>query len=186
MFVALDSRTININRQRASTLLELLIALTIVTFLVGAVVALSMSSGRSFAEIMNYIDMGRGNQFAVDRVTKDLRQMKFLQAIDTNALTFVDMDGSNVVYSYSPQNRSLTRTRGALQTTLLTDCDTLQFAVYERPPLTNTFDLVTASDVTNCKVVSLSWSCSRSLFGRRAHTETAQTTRIVLRNRQDP
>ena len=185
MFVAPESRTIATRgASRASTLLEMVIAMGIVTLLASAVVAIAMSSGRSFAEIMNYIDLGRDNRYAVDRVTRDLRQMSYLSAFDTNSLTFVDPNGSTVRYQYDPQARVLVRTQDGVSSTLLSQCDSLQFGIFERPPLTNTFDLVTATEATNCKVVSLTWNCSRGLLGR-THTESAQTARIVLRNKQE-
>jgi Tfp pilus assembly protein PilW len=187
MFAALESRTTNTKPRRnchASTLIEVLISMLLVGLVLGAVLAISLSSGRSFAEIMNYIDLDRDNRIAVDKLTRDVRQMAFLSIIETNALTFVDLNGSPVRYEYSPASRLLVRTSNGQQTTMLTECDSLVFAAYERAPLTNTFVLNPATEATNCKVVSLSWSCSRSMLGLRRHKEAAQTARIVLRNKQ--
>jgi Tfp pilus assembly protein PilW len=162
----------------------MVVAMALVSIVVGAVMAISLSSGRSFAEIMNYIDLDRDNRVAVDKLTRDVRQMAFLSAIETNALNFVDMNGTPVRYEYSPQTRLLVRISDGKQATMLTECDSLKFGVYERAPLTNTFVLNPATEATNCKVVSLSWSCSRSMLGLRRHKEAAQTARIVLRNKQ--
>jgi Tfp pilus assembly protein PilW len=162
----------------------MLIAMMLVGLVAGAVVAISVSSGRSFAEIMNYIDLDRENRVVVDKLTRDVRQMAFLSKIETNALTFVDLNGSAVRYEYSPATRLLVRTSNGQQTTMLTECDSLSFGAYKRVPMTNSFVLNPVTEATNCKVVSVTWSCSRSMLGIRRHKEAAQTARIVLRNKQ--
>jgi len=60
----------------------------------------------------------------------------------------------------------------------------MQFAMFQRSPLTNSYNLIPATDPTNCKVVSITWNCSRSILGMRANTEAAQAAKIVLRNKQ--
>ena len=184
MFVALESRITTTKSRRAGTLLEMLIAMLLVTLIVGAVVGISITSGRSFAEIMNYIDLGQDNRAAINKLTREVRQATYLATWETNALSFVDPNGATIRYEYSPQARSLLRTQDGAQSTLLKECDSLQFAIYGRVPLTNTFALIPTTEATNCKVISLSWTCSRSMLGLRRHTESAETARIVLRNKQ--
>ena len=60
----------------------------------------------------------------------------------------------------------------------------MQFTLYQRSPVTNSFDLVPVTEATNCKVISITWTCSRSLLRLKANTEAAQASKIVIRNKQ--
>src|SRR6185295_7153586 len=103
----------------------------------------------------------------------------------TNSISFVDQNSNTLSFAYSSTNRLLTRVQGGQTNTLLRDCDFLEFGIFQRTPQSNSFALYTASELTNCKVVSIKWSCSRSLFGVKANTEQGQTARIVLRNKKE-
>ena len=165
--------------------MEMVIAMLVASMLVIALVKLSTSSSRSFAEMLNYVDLNRANSVALDKLTRDIRQMNSLLELQTNYVRFVDNDGVEVRYVYNPANGTLVKTKNGENTTILSGCDSMQFGSYERVPLSNTFDLVSASYPTNCKVVSITWNCSRSLLRLRANTESAQATRIVIRNKQN-
>jgi hypothetical protein len=39
----------------------------------------------------------------------------------------------------------------------------------------------TSAAAGNCKLVSVSWICSRSILGSRLNTESVQTAKIVIR-----
>ena len=188
MFLNLGSRTTSIKRQgrqSGTTLIEMLVAMLVAAALVIALVKLSTSSSRSFAEILNYVDLNRANSVALDKLTREIRQTQFLASFQTNSLRFIDNDGVEVRYDYSGGNGTLVRTKNGQQSTLLIGCDSLAFGMYERAPLSNRFDLVTATDPTNCKVISVTWNCSRALLRLRANTEGAQVARIVIRNKQN-
>ena len=149
------------------------------------IVALSVSTGRSLAEMFNYVDLDHSNRIAIDVMSRDLRQVRYLSAYNTNSVSFVDKDLSTLSYVYSPSLRMLTRIKGAQTNTLLDDCDSLKFALYQRTPQSNSFNLYTISDLTNCKVVSVTWSCSRKVLGVKANSEQAQAARIVIRNKKE-
>lgn len=188
MFVALGYKTIFIKRNAARlglTLVEFLVALGLVGILAAVLVALSVNTGRSFAAMVNYVDLDAYNRVALDYMSRELRQVKFLSKYETNRLTFVDNDGHVLSYEYHPEGRRLIRTKDGSITTLISDCDSLNFGVYERVPLAGSFDLLPAATATNCKVISIQWSCSRRLFGLKSNTEDAQVSHIVLRNKQD-
>lgn len=167
------------------TLAEVVVALGVAGIIAAALVTLAVSSGRSLAEMINYVDLDHHNRIALDVLTRDVRQMRYLSQQDTNAISFVDQNGQVLTLGYSSRDRTLTRTYGAQTNTLLKDCDFLRFDIFQRTPRTNSFTLFPAGALTNCKVLTVTWSCSRSLFGLPANQEAAQTARIVLRNKRE-
>jgi len=163
-----------------------MVAVALTSIFMTVMVSISLSTGRSFAEIVNYVDLDHINRLAIDNLSREIRQVKFLTSFDPARLTFVDNDNQQLTYEFSPTDRCLTRTKDDVTSLVLSDCDSLQFAMFQRTPLTNSYNLIPVTEATNCKVISITWSCSRSLFGRRANTESAQVARIVLRNKQQP
>jgi hypothetical protein len=77
----------------------------------------------------------------------------------------------------------LTRAKDGVTTDLLTQCDTLNFNIYQRNTTNGTYDQYpTSVEASNCKVVQVSWTCSRTITGTKLNTETVQSTKIVIRN----
>jgi hypothetical protein len=173
-----------VSRSRSGiSLIEFMFVMVLTILFTTVIVSVSLTTGRSFAEIVNYVDLDRSNRTAMDNLSRDIRQTKFLCGFSSNQLDFMDKDGILVSYQYSPTNRALTKIKNGTTTLLLSDCDSMNFAMYQRSPLSNSYNLIPVTAVTNCKVVTVGWNCSRSLFGFRANTEPAQLTRIVIRNK---
>jgi len=38
-------------------------------------------------------------------------------------------------------------------------------------------------DINACKLINMTWKCSRTIFGSKRNTESIQTAQIVLRNK---
>jgi hypothetical protein len=74
---------------------------------------------------------------------------------------------------------------GEQDKTLISQCDQLQFAIFQRTPISNKTDLIPVNQLTNCKVVSVTWSCSRKMFGLTKNTEQGQSAKIVIRNKKE-
>src|SRR6185436_14357189 len=188
MFAALECKTTSIKRQRrfhqrsGLSLVELVIGVGLTGIAATALLILSSSTGRSLAELANYVDLDHYNRVALDNLTRELRQVRYLNTYSSNSVTCTDKDGSQLSYVYSPIDRTLTRTKAGFSTRLLEQCDRLNFSIYQRTPQSNRYDLIGTSAITNCKVITVTWSCSRSMFGRKVNTEQGQTARIVIRN----
>jgi hypothetical protein len=191
MFAAAESKTTSTEprsrRNRSGlTLTEVLISMGLASLVASALLVLSVSTGRSLAELFNYVDLDHMNRIALDSLTRELRQVTYLTSISSNTLSFVDKDGAALSYVYSPTDRYLQRLKaGEPDKTLLTECDQLSFAIYQRTPVSNLFDLIPVSDLTNCKVVCITWSCSRKMFGLTKNTEQGQTAKVVIRNKKE-
>ena len=74
---------------------------------------------------------------------------------------------------------------------LLTGCEKWDFQFFQRAPqkggsyaffpATNSAG---AYDLSICKLINMSWKCSRSILDSRVNTESVQTAQLVLRNKQ--
>src|SRR5262245_43899385 len=98
-------------RERGMTLIEVLIALGIGGILMVAVASMTMFSSKSLAGLYNYVDLSTANRLALDKMTREIRQVQRLTEFATNKLTFVDYDGKKLVYEYVPDERVLKRTK---------------------------------------------------------------------------
>jgi Tfp pilus assembly protein PilW len=145
-----------------------------------------MVSGKSLAAIGNYVDLDNKSRKAMDLMLKEIRQARALTAYTSNSLTLLGFTNQQLTFTWDPDTSQLTRSvNGASDSSpLLTGCDQLNFRVYQRSP-SNSFGLFdTASDVSLCKLVEVSWVCSRNILGSKANTESVQTAKIVIRNQK--
>ena len=167
-----------------TTLVEFLFAIAIGMIAIAALASLSLYSGRTFAGLMNYADLENRSRSALDLMTKEIRQTSLLTAYTTNQLTFTDYDGASLVYQYSPTNQTLTRIKNGGSKVLLTGCETLNFAIFQRNSTNGTYDQYPSSnEPTNTKLVQVSWVCKRSILGASINSESVQTAKIVIRKK---
>jgi type II secretory pathway pseudopilin PulG len=173
----------------AFTLIEMLVALGLGTLVFLAVASLTVFTTRSFVALGNYDQLDQYSRNALDVMSREIRQARKLVYYRTNWLVFEDHDGTtNLVYHWDPAARLLTSRKGATTTVLLTNCDYLCFDISQRNPSNNfsfypaTNNITGQFDPTMCKLVSVSWICSRTIMGAKANTESVQTAKIVMRN----
>jgi len=164
------------------TLPEVMVAVGISSIVVAVVAAFSFFSARSFAAISNYVDLDDTSRKAVDVMTKEIRQTKGLSSYQMSALTFIDHDDKPLQYAWNPTSQELKRVKDGKSSVLLKECDSLEFHIYQRAPQPGTNNFTPTTDAAQCKLVSLKWRCSRSLFGKKANTESVQTAQVVIRN----
>ena len=151
----------------------------------GLVVVFAVYTSRTFACLMNYADLEGKSRTAVDTMSKRIRQASALTGFTTNELTFNDYDGTPLVYAYNATSRELTQTKANVATVLLKECDWLNFSIFQRCSTNGSFDQYpTSLESSNAKVVQLSWSCTRTIAGTKLNSETMQTAKIVIRNKQ--
>jgi hypothetical protein len=168
----------------AFSLMELLFAVFLGVLAGTGILILSVHSGRSIADMVSYVDLDHSNRVAMDRLSKELRQVSAVTSFSINAVSFLDKDGTTLSYVYSPVERTLTRIKDNVPTLLLEECDKLMFAMYQRTPIANRYDLIPAASPANCKVLTVTWKCSRTTLGM-AHTEQGQSAKIVIRNKKE-
>ncbi len=163
------------------TLVELMVALAVASLLLLAVAVLGIYGGRSFAGLANYTDLDAKSRNALDRLTKDVRQVNRLTASTATSLTFEDADGSSLQYVFSPDDRTLARVKGGVTEVLLTECDDLSFAIFQRNPINGTYDQYPTASPATTKLINVTWTCSRKILGNTMNTENVQTAKVVIR-----
>jgi len=170
-------------RQEAFSLIEVLVTSVVSLIVLLAVAAFFFFSNRSFLAMTNYLELDLKTQLALDKMSKQIRQVNSLTYYGTNSLTFQDYDGGTLQYTYDPNKRMLTRTKGGTNEMLLTNCDSLKFSIFQRTPSNATFLPYSTTTATNTKVIELSWSCSRTILGAKVNTESMESAKVVIRNR---
>ena len=91
------------------TFAEVMISMALASIVASAMLSLSVSTGRSLAELFNYVDLDHANRIALDSLTRELRCVKYVTAYSSNSLSAVDWDGLALSYLYSPAKRRLQR-----------------------------------------------------------------------------
>jgi Tfp pilus assembly protein PilE len=167
---------------RAFTLVELMVASGLAGIVVTVVAMLAYFTSRSFVAATNYTDMALLSRMALDNMSRTIRQASQLTAYATNSITLKDASGNSFQYTFNPAARTLINVSGGQTNTYLTGCDTLQFWIYQRTPISNSFDCYSPAYVTNAKLVQVTWSCSRQILGVKVNTEVVESSKICLRN----
>jgi hypothetical protein len=170
--------------QSAALLVEYVIAVGVSSLLLAALAAVLLYSVRNSMVLANYLDLNTVSMRTLDQLSRDIRQCNSLSSFTSNQLVFNDSSGkSNLTFTYNPSSRKLMRKEHGNNSILLTECDSLEFSIYQRTPMAGTYDQYPAASAANCKVVAVKWSCSRSILGGKLNTESVQEAKIVLRQK---
>lgn len=165
------------------TLIELMVSVAISSLVLIAVGALIFYTGRSFAALTNYVDLDAKSRTALDTMSREIRQTTRLVAGTSTSLEFEDFDGRPLIYSYDADARTLRRTKDGVADPkpLLTECNFLEFRMFQRNPKNGVYDQHPTATPATCKLVQLRWVCSRDLIRARWNTESVQSAKIVIR-----
>jgi Tfp pilus assembly protein PilW len=185
----MECRIISTKRRHCAgvTLVEMMVAGSIGIIIVGSLVMVQLFVNQSFATLYNYVQLDSQSHLALDGMSKQIRQASAMTAFATNDISFTNsIAGGTLRYTYDSNARTLTSiiSNGTVQTNvLLTGCDSLTFSMYQRNPIASNFNQVVATNVAQCKLLQVQWSCSRSLFTSQTNeTESMLSAKIVLRN----
>jgi hypothetical protein len=174
------------NRQCGTTIAEMLVGTAVAGICIAIIAVFSMFAFRSFAAMGNYADLENQSRNALDHMTMDIRQTFGLVTNSATELDFEDApDHQTLKYIYDPQAQTLTRVKSGKYYKLLDNCTALHFDLYQRNTINQTYDqypITTDPRVT--KVVQVTWTCQRMLFGSKLfNTEVVQTAKIVIRKK---
>lgn len=174
--------------ERAFTITELWMAMAVASIVLAGLMSFSVYAAKSFAAMTNYVDLEQKSQNALDTMTRDVRQTQSLLSYSTtthggktitNSLTFQDFDGQPLSYTFTGD--VLLRTKAGASTVLLTNVDFLTFQIFQRNPMNGTYEQYPTASAGNCKLISVSWICSRTILGNRLNTESVQTAKVIIR-----
>lgn len=169
-------------QRRGFTLVELMVALSLGLLLATAVLSLSYFTSRSFAAMTNYSDLALSSRMALDKMARDIRTQRVLTAYATNTISLQDANSNTLQYIYNPNAHTLVAISGGKTNTYLTQCDSLQFWIYQHTVLSNTFNCDAPAFVTNARLIQVAWTCSRQIRGLKVNTDVSQSAEIALRN----
>jgi prepilin-type N-terminal cleavage/methylation domain-containing protein len=168
--------------QAGFTLVEFLIATGLGAMLLTVVAFLMVYACRSFISMANYLDLDQHSQQSMDKMSREIRTADHLTAFATNDLSFLDQNGNTVRYLYDANAQALERISGGVTNNYLTGCNWASFTIYQRNPISNTFEPYSTSTYTNAKMIEITWNCSRTILSAKANTESIQSAKVELRN----
>lgn len=168
---------------------ETLLCTGLGSLLLTILMALSMFGAHSFAAMTNYVDLDQHSRNALDRFTSDVRQADRLVQYATNRLTFETRDPNtgatnSLQYSYDPAARTLTRSWNGERAQFLVGCTSLRFSIFQRNPVNGSYDQYPVDDPSRpdlCKLVQVTWSCSRKILGQTVNSESIESAKVVMR-----
>jgi hypothetical protein len=179
------------------TVVEVMVVVALGSVLLAMGGSLGLLGSRSFAAMGNYTDMDVQSRTAADLMSRDIRQATqvtgFRDRYYTKWLALTNTSlGTGVTYTWTRRGKTLVcQKTGQPDRVYLTECDRWDFDLFQRSPLTNgnyTFYPATnvhgSHDPSICKLINMTWKCSRSVLGNKENTESVHTAQIVLRNKQ--
>jgi len=173
------------------TLAETLVAMALGSIMSVVVGGLSIYSAHNFTAMSNYMDLDLHSRNALDVISEELRQATAVTGYSTNSSTnYVTLTNATTATQlklyWNPTAATLVfQKTGQPDLTCLTGCDRWNFALYTRAPYITPTNLYfnVATNLNECKLLSMSWKCSRTILGSKLNTENVQTAQIVLRNK---
>lgn len=174
---------------RGFTLFETMIASGVSVLAFAAIASMMLFGAKSTAALGNYADLDRRSRETLDQMTTDIRQANKVLSCTNDQLQIQAVDINTgathtLTYTYDPTAQTLARIYAGSTNVLLTGIvsNSLSFSMYQRNPIGgNVTSNYLTTDPTACKIVQLSWVCSRTIFGATVNTESVQTAKVVIR-----
>ena len=173
------------------TLTETMVASGVGMLLMAGVVTTGIFSSRSFSSMGNYTELDEKSRYALDIISREVRNATAVTAFENSppirSITLSNSIDSTIVmfqWDSSTEKLELFKT-GQTRKTLLTGCDKWTVAFYTRAPSVSTTNIIfnTATNLSDCKLIDMSWRCYRTIIGQKLNTESVQTAQVVLRNK---
>ena len=143
--------------------------------------SLTLFSARSFVSMANYVELEDSSRNALDWISREVRQADSLANWSSNLIALNYTNGTQIIYSYNPYARTLKRSLGGEEKTLLKECDNLKFSIYQRNPVNGAYDQYPVATAGTCKLIQVDWKCSRQILKAKINTEVVQSAKIVIR-----
>ena len=180
-------------RARGFTLVEYMVATSIGLMILTVGIVFWAFATRTSASLLGYVDLSSTSKNAFDRISQQIRNAQAVKSCSESKLVLqvpgaTGTNAQTMTYTYDRTNKTLTqilaRNSSVLERkTLLTECTNFQFAVFQRTPLSNSYQLITNAWSTNtAKVVQMQWTCARQLTGDKRMIESQLSANVVMRN----
>jgi prepilin-type N-terminal cleavage/methylation domain-containing protein len=181
--------------ERGFTLVEMLVATGIGAILITIIVALTAYAERSFAVTSSHVELESKSRYALDKLTRELRQATAVVSCDTNLpfkwFTVTNaVDGFALTLSWDADVKSLRLEKVGptpddnRSEKLLSNCERWDFTFCDRTPTVGPTEVSfnPVSSLADCKLIQMSWTCRQDLIGE-LETANVQEMQIALRNK---
>lgn len=174
------------------TLVETMVAIGVGSLVFLVLGSVSLYSARSFSSMVEYSDLNRTSRMALDQISREIRQSRGLlfssQSTNGSTMVFkVNFEGTETFsLVYDKPARTLEQIWPGVKTNKLSkECTDFNFALFQRSPITNSFEFVPTTNASQCKVVQLDWTCERKAAPGVTNTQEVQSMKIVIRKKPD-
>ncbi len=185
---ALGQRRPSAHGGRAFTLVEVLVATTLSSMVLAAVLTCFLFLGRAGVGLQNYADMESQARAAIETFALDARMASDARWNSAQSLTLtIRRAGGNIsaTYAYDPVARTFTRSvPGAAAEVLLTDIRSFSFNAYGIDTGAISLDTITTATHRDTKQVQISLETERVRRSLAASTNKVISARFVLRNKR--
>lgn len=175
-----------VRRRGGFTLVEVMVAATLASFVLAAVLSTFLFMGRSGANLRNYSDMETQARRALEMFAEDVRQGSAI-AWPSNTTVNLNVNSVAVQYAYDSAAGSFTRTTAAGTQTLITGITAGTFAFKAYNVAGGEMPLVTAANLTaagsSTKQLQISLEASRNTVTVSSATNLVLSARYILRNK---
>src|SRR5215510_11947271 len=101
----MDCRITSTRKSSAGfTVLEMLVTCVVGLVVLTALALVFFFSNRSFASLTNYLDLDQRTQVALDKMSREIRQVNKLTSYSSTNLTFQDYDKATLQYIYDSRS----------------------------------------------------------------------------------
>jgi hypothetical protein len=160
-----------------------------------AVVLLYVFGIRSLQAMTNYTEMDMQARQGMDHMLRDMRQGYLVTDYQMNLPTrWLKLAITNAVpgtmttntYLWDSVAGTVMASNDTSAVTYLTGCDDWSCALFLRDPGPSGgfYQMTNGQALGFCKLIQMTWSCSRSNISRKFNTEATITAEVVLRNKR--
>ena len=177
----MEFKTTSTKRRNAGfSIVEMIVGVAIGTIaltIVGTSWAMIMTG---FSAIDNYTELEQDSRYTLDLLGRDIRQSQGLLTYSDDTFTLIDGDGDQIVYTYSSSQGVFSRTVDGVTEPLLSECEDFYVDIYQRNTISGTYDQYPTADVDTCKLIQITWKCSRLNLNGTDNTELVQSAKFVI------
>ena len=170
-------------------MVEYVVATSVALMVLAAAVVFWAFAARTCASLLGYVELSNKSKIAMDTMSQQIRNARRVQSCssDTLVLSLAGTNSDTATYSYNATDQKLTQSLYlggvTFTSTLLSECTNFQFYIYQRTPISNSFELYTNGFSTNSvKVVQMQWTCVRKVTGDKNSIESQVSSKVVIRN----
>jgi hypothetical protein len=167
------------------TLVEVLMSTALSGLLLIGLAAFSLYASRVYAAMQNYSDMQSGSRATLDLMAQQIRCAKGVLSFSTNSVTVLDHNGIVLQFYFDPVQKQLIRLKNGNPRVLLSGCEQLRFDMFQRSPILGSFGAYPTTSTNECKMIQVTWLCTRAVAGAPHNSSSVQSAKIVIRKHAD-